>query len=66
MAGQHPNSELETQRVNDFLRSFKKQLRNDDSLDDYLLEKAALELRAASAHPAKADASQEEGTLRLS
>ena len=47
MAEQHSSEELETQRVNDYLRSFKSPLPDDVSLENQLLEKAALELKTA-------------------
>ena len=47
MAEQHPSEELETQRVNDYLRSFKSPLSDDVSLENQRLEKAALELKTA-------------------
>ena len=47
MAEQNPSEELETQRVNDYLRSFKSPLSDDVSLENQLLEKAALELKTA-------------------
>ena len=47
MAEQHTTAELETQRINDYLRSFKTPVSSDVSLEAYLLEKAALELRSA-------------------
>ena len=47
MAEQNPSEELETQRVNDYLRSFKSPLSDDVSLENQLLEIAALELKTA-------------------
>ena len=47
MAEQNQGEELETQRVNDYLRSFKSPLSDDVSLENQLLEKAALELKTA-------------------
>ena len=47
MAEQNQGEELETQRVNDYLRSFKSPLPDDVSLENQLLEKAALELKTA-------------------
>ena len=47
MAEQNPSEELETQRVNDYLRSFKSPLSDDVPLENQLLEKAALELKTA-------------------
>ena len=47
MAEQHPSEELETQRVNDYLRRFKSTLSDVVPYENKLLEKAALELKTA-------------------
>ena len=57
MAEQH--RDIDAQRINDYLRSFKTPISADDTLEDYLLEKAAHALRAASSHPATVPAGQD-------
>jgi hypothetical protein len=64
MTEQHPAPDLDTQRVNDYLRSFKTPISADDTLENYLLEKAALALQAASSDPSATLAGQDRGRPR--
>ncbi len=55
MAGQKTIAELEKQRVNHFLRGLSARESSDESLEDYLLKKAAHSLQSACSRPPKAN-----------
>ena len=55
MVRQHEAEDASTRRINDYLRSLKSNTAGAAALDDYLLERAAQELRAARAGLAQAE-----------